>query len=96
MVLGNKLDLAEQNGKRRVNKETAEDFCKTSGDMLFYETSAKTSINVMTGFTALAKAAVKIQEEQLVKNSSLSGTGRIRRPTAQTTKKSKNLKGMRL
>jgi GTPase SAR1 family protein len=57
-VLGNKLDLADE-GYRRVPTQKATDYCKNNGDMIFYETSAKNSINVEHAFTQLAIEAMK-------------------------------------
>ena len=58
LVLGNKVDL-EAEGKRRVTQNAAEKFCRDNGNMLFYETSAKDSTNVVQGFSMLAAEAVK-------------------------------------
>ena len=45
-MLGNKVDLEEE-GKRKVKTATVEKWCKETGDMIFYETSAKNNINVV-------------------------------------------------
>ncbi len=39
MVVGNKLDLADEN--RQVSTKNAENFCSENGNMLFAETSAR-------------------------------------------------------
>ncbi|TRZ00068.1 hypothetical protein DNTS_025732 [Danionella cerebrum] len=51
MVLGNKCDVE---AKRKVSKETGEKLAKEHG-IRFFETSAKSSINVEESFTSLAR-----------------------------------------
>ena len=46
MVLGNKIDTADNENKRKVNYKDALDFCERNGNMMFFETSAKTGDNV--------------------------------------------------
>lgn len=62
LVLGNKADLANE-GKRAVDTQRAEEYCYRDGKMIFFETSAKTSVNVVNGFLELAKTAVKSQQQ---------------------------------
>ena len=64
--------------------------------MIFYESSAKTSFNVIDSFTELAKKAVIIQEEQMSKQNL--GTNGIIRPqmSPRRGKKEKNKKGLKL
>lgn len=56
MVVGNKLDLAEDS--RVIERATAEDFCKREG-MQLLETSARDNINVEEAFAQLAEQALK-------------------------------------
>ena len=59
LILGNKLDL-EDEGLREVTKDMAVRFCKDNGNIIFYEVSAKSSLNVVSGFTELAREAIRI------------------------------------
>ena len=61
MVIGNKLDLEEEN--RVVERAQAEAYCKKDGKMAFMETSAKDNLNVEQAFAELAAQAIKRQAE---------------------------------
>lgn len=63
LVLGNKVDLAEDQDKRRVSTEEAAQFCQENGNMIFFESSAKTSVNVVEAFNRLAERAVQVTED---------------------------------
>ena len=66
--------------------------------MIFFETSAKTSVNVMEGFNKLAEQAVQIQEEIMIKtNMGIASTGSLRRPANLGKKGLSNAgKGMKI
>ena len=89
LVLGNKLDLAEEENKRVVNAATAEQYCKENGDMLFFETSAKTSVNVVEAFNKLAERAVLIQEENMKKQGGEFGAGNLKKGAGEGAKAKK-------
>lgn len=61
MVIGNKVDLQDE--ERAVDRETAEKYCTTDGNMEFVETSAKDNINVEEAFHRLAVQALNRQAE---------------------------------
>ncbi|KAK2844620.1 hypothetical protein Q5P01_011279 [Channa striata] len=78
MLLGNKCDIE---AKRKVSKETGEKLAKEHG-IMFFETSAKSSINVEESFLALAR-------DILQKSTKKTGpTGREVKITSSTEKKS--------
>jgi len=56
VVLGNKIDLENQ---RVVTQKRAQAWCQAKGNIPYFETSAKESINVDAAFTAVAKSALK-------------------------------------
>jgi Ras-related protein Rab-7A len=62
VVLGNKADLAKV--KRQVPQNKAQSWCKSKGDIPFFETSAKDNINVEQAFQMVAKNALKQESSQ--------------------------------
>jgi len=55
VVLGNKADLAK---RRAVSTQKAQTWCQGKGDIPYFETSAKDSINVEQAFQTIAKNAL--------------------------------------
>ena len=60
VVLGNKIDMGDE--KRMVSQKKAEAYCQNRGQMPYFETSAKESVNVEQAFEVIAKNAL-LQEE---------------------------------
>lgn len=56
VVLGNKSDLS---ARRQVPKNVAQEWCQNSGEIDFYETSAKNCENVDVVFTRIARLALQ-------------------------------------
>ncbi|OMJ69201.1 hypothetical protein SteCoe_33141 [Stentor coeruleus] len=62
VVLGNKLDKEPE---RKVPTAKAQQWCKSNGDIPFYETSAKEAVNVEDAFQAIAKKALsQVKDEE--------------------------------
>lgn len=58
VVLGNKVDMPN----REVTQEDADQWCRTSGNYPYFETSAKDAINVDQAFVTAVHRLVKNQE----------------------------------
>ncbi|KAM3873303.1 protein ENTREP3 [Diretmus argenteus] len=76
MLLGNKCDIE---AKRKVSKETGEKLAKDHG-IRFFETSAKSSINVEESFMALARDILQKTSRKPVVASGIVGIISWRRP----------------
>ena len=60
IMFGNKFDLPVT--RKRVNKIKVDTFCKNNGNIIHYDTSAKTALNVEQGFNKIAKMAIDYNE----------------------------------
>jgi Ras-related protein Rab-5C len=60
-LAGNKVDLAESTGKREVQIEDAKQYA-ADHNLIFYETSAKTGVNIKELFIDIAKRLPKQQQ----------------------------------
>jgi Ras-related protein Rab-9A/Ras-related protein Rab-9B len=59
VLIGNKVDVEG----RQVDSAEAEAFCAQHNDMQYYETSAKTAVNVETAFYTVARLLVERQRD---------------------------------
>lgn len=62
VVLGNKVDV--EDSRRMVNSKRAQTYCQSRGDMPYFETSAKESINVEEAFNVIARNALAQDESE--------------------------------
>ncbi|KIY03753.1 GTP-binding protein ypt7 [Fonsecaea multimorphosa CBS 102226] len=62
VVLGNKIDLGED--RRMVSQKRAHAYCQSRGQMPYFETSAKESINVEQAFEVIARNALAQEESE--------------------------------
>jgi len=60
IVIGNKIDLEQS---RVVSRKRAQTWCEQTGNIPYFETSAKEAINVEQAFQVVAKNAMKEEDE---------------------------------
>lgn len=62
IVLGNKIDAGTEES-RQVTEKQAKAWCKSRGDLQYFETSAKEDTNVETAFQAVARVALNNEDD---------------------------------
>ncbi|KAK5260485.1 hypothetical protein LTR40_004082 [Exophiala xenobiotica] len=62
VVLGNKIDMGEE--RRMISQKRAMAYCQSRGQMPYFETSAKESINVEQAFEVIARNALAQEESE--------------------------------
>ncbi len=73
VLLGNKID---REAERRTQETKAQQWCKSNGDMPYYETSAKENVHVDEAFIEMAKMAIKRESQnQVFLPESIGGAG---------------------
>ncbi|QRV78595.1 Rab small monomeric GTPase [Ceratobasidium sp. AG-Ba] len=60
IVLGNKIDV--EDGRRQVSQKRAMAWCQAKGNIPYFETSAKESINIEQAFQTAAQNAIAQEE----------------------------------
>jgi Ras-related protein Rab-7A len=62
VVLGNKIDLGDE--RRVISNKRAMTYCQSRGNIPYFETSAKESVNVEQAFEVIAKNALAQEESE--------------------------------
>ena len=62
VVLGNKVDVEDD--ARQVSAEDAKEWCLANGSVPYYETSAKTAVNVTEAFMAVVQRVMELDKAQ--------------------------------
>lgn len=65
VLLGNKVDVESE--KRQVGADEAKQWCADSGSVPYYETSAKTAVNVEEAFIAAVRRVVELDRKNDVR-----------------------------
>jgi Ras-related protein Rab-7A len=63
IVLGNKIDV--EDGRRQVSQKRAMAWCQSKGNIPYFETSAKESINIEQAFQTAAQNALAQEEDEV-------------------------------
>ncbi|XP_003729379.1 ras-related protein Rab-9A-like [Strongylocentrotus purpuratus] len=66
VLLGNKVDV--ESDKRQVGVDEAKQWCADNGNVPYYETSAKTAVNVEEAFIAAVRRVVELDRKNDVKD----------------------------
>ncbi|CAH1758256.1 24004_t:CDS:2 [Entrophospora sp. SA101] len=66
VVLGNKIDVEES--RRMISSKRAMSWCQSKGNIPYFETSAKESINVENAFITIAKNALQQENDSEIYN----------------------------
>jgi Ras-related protein Rab-7A len=69
VIVGNKVDVEE----REVKRDEAEKFCKSNGDLPYFETSARSNVNLDETFEEVAREVIKSENEMSQVTSSSQG-----------------------
>lgn len=62
VVLGNKIDMGDD--KRMISSKRAMTYCQSRGNIPYFETSAKESVNVEQAFEVIARNALTQEESE--------------------------------
>lgn len=64
-IIGNKMDLCENESQRVVKFKDGESLAKENDDCMFFETSSKKANNIMEAMEAVAKVLKEKEDKQI-------------------------------